>query len=130
MLFIAHDLAVVRILCHQVAVLFMGEIVELAGTQELFGAPAHPYTRQLLRSAVANGGNRVACGAAAPASSAVFAPALAERHGGCRYQAQCPEVFARCRTETPPIYDLGGHQVACFLHDGRAPIVEPRSRPL
>jgi oligopeptide transport system ATP-binding protein len=101
MLFISHNLAVVRHLSHRVLVMFMGRLVEVADRDALFGAPVHPYTRALLAAAVL--GNT-----AEPASESD--PKLI----GCAYQQRCRYVLPLCTISTPPLAQFEpGVQVAC-----------------
>ena len=110
-LFITHDLGVVRHVAHEVAVMYLGQIVERAETQALFAAPQHPYARALLAAVPS-----VAPGARLPASmlrgelpSPVSPPA------GCRFHTRCPEAFARCRVEAPELFTIGSRRARCFL---------------
>lgn len=116
-LFITHDLGVVRHIAHRVAVMYVGQIVELRSTESLFESPAHPYTQALLASIP-----RVA-GAEAisrkPLAGEV--PSPARPPSGCRFHPRCPKVFERCPGEVPELYSLaGGGQSRCFLHDPSA----------
>jgi oligopeptide/dipeptide ABC transporter ATP-binding protein len=114
-LFIAHDLAVVEHLSHRVAVMYLGQIVELAAKARLFGAPRHPYTQALLE--------------AVPQPDPEPRP---ERHilpgdvpsptrppPGCRFHTRCRHAFDRCRVEMPALQAMpDGGLVACHLYDG------------
>ena len=100
-LFITHDLGVVRYIAHRVAVMYVGQIVELRDTESLFEAPAHPYTQALLRSIP-----RVAglTGERKPLSGEV--PSPARPPSGCRFHPRCPQVFERCPQESPRLYPV------------------------
>ena len=114
MVFISHDLRVVRYLSDEVAVMYLGKIVEHAPTAELFARPRHPYTLALL-SAIpeVSGGPAAAVSIQGEPTSAVHLP------GGCRFHPRCPWKVGRCLTEAPELRELApGHWVAC--HEAQA----------
>ena len=117
-LFIAHDLRLIRHISHRVAVMYLGSIVELAETETLFSAPAHPYTEALLKAAPeldpARRSTIDAVRGELPSPLAIPA--------GCPFNPRCPYVMDRCRIERPLLKDRGGnHVAACHLHDAALP---------
>lgn len=111
-LFVAHDLAVVKHISHRIAVMYLGRVVEIADTQELFNHPAHPYTEALL-SAVPipdprHKPNHIILGGDVPSPI--------NRPSGCHFHTRCPYVQARCKVEEPILEEVTqGHQVACHF---------------
>jgi oligopeptide/dipeptide ABC transporter ATP-binding protein len=120
-LFIAHDLSMVEVLSHRVAVLYTGRIVEIGGRDPIFGAPGHPYTRALLAAVPVADPE-----AAAPAAAVTGEPpSPLAPPAGCAFHARCPHVEARCREEVPVLRELDpGHEVACHLAPLDAPAAD------
>jgi len=111
-LFIAHDLSVVRHISDRVAVMYLGRIVELASRDELYTAPAHPYTRALL-SAVPVPDPRLQRRRIILAGDV---PNPAAAPPGCPFHPRCPERQDICSGIVPELRDLGsGHRTACLL---------------
>ena len=112
-LFISHDLRVVRRISDRVAVMYLGRIVELAASDELYAHPAHPYTQALL-AAVPVPDPRIERARRLTALPGEL-PSPAHPPSGCAFHDRCPRASARCRNEQPPLADIApGHQVACF----------------
>ncbi|GLS34934.1 peptide ABC transporter ATP-binding protein [Mesorhizobium tianshanense] len=113
-LFISHDLRVVRHISHRVAVMYLGRIVEMARTFEIFENPLHPYTRALL-AAVPAIDSRNRHSSRTPLIEGEL-PDPASPPSGCRFQTRCPLVHDICRQVEPALADAGGdHTVACHM---------------
>ena len=111
-LFVAHDLSVIRHICDRVAVMYVGKIVELAATDDLFAAPKHPYTAALL-SAVPEADPRLR-GQLRVLSGEV--PSPANPPTGCYFHPRCPHAIDRCSTEPPTLQPIeSGRFVSCHL---------------
>ena len=112
--FIAHDLSVVRHMCDRVAVMYLGSVVELADSDTLYSQPRHPYTGALM-SAVP-----VADPTAAAAKRRQIlrgdVPSPTNPPKACRFHTRCPKAQERCRTETPALAPKdGGSNAACHF---------------
>ena len=111
-LFIAHDLSVVHHLCNRVAVMYLGKVVELAESDELFDNPLHPYTRALL-SAVPVPDPRIEARRAYQTLEGEV-PSPLNPPSGCVFHPRCPMAVESCRTEVPALRELRpGHWAAC-----------------
>ena len=122
MLLITHDLGVVAGMAHRVALMYAGQIIEVATAEEFFANPRHPYARLLLR-AVPDAGKRGGRLAAIPGT----VPPLWLRFEGCRFVDRCDRAFDACRPVPPPMIDAGrGHLVRCVLYSAStAPLPPP-----
>ena len=113
-LFITHDLSMCKYISDRIAVMYLGNIVELAGSEELFAHPAHPYTEALM--------------SAIPVADPLLetsrkrivlegdVPSPVNLKPGCPFAARCPHAKEICRSEKPGLHDIGGgHMAACHL---------------
>jgi len=126
-LFISHNLSVVGYVSDRIAVMYLGEIVEVGRARDILAAPRHPYTQSLLAAVPRIDGR--------PRTSQRLGgdpPSPLRPPPGCRFHTRCPHAFETCRTAAPKAVEVGtGHTVACHLFDeqaanGHAP-VEARS---
>ena len=113
MLFVSHDLRVVRHLAHQVAVMYLGRVVEYGDAAAVFDAPQHPYTQALLRAAPVLTPQRRTTETALRGEL----PSPMRIVPGCPFHPRCPAVFDRCRTDPPALLVRDGHATACHLMD-------------
>jgi peptide/nickel transport system ATP-binding protein len=121
LLLITHDLAVVSGMAHRVALMYAGQIIEVAEAAEFFEAPKHPYARLLLR-ALPDANKR----GVALAAIAGTVPALSQNFEGCRFAPRCDQVFGACAVTPPELIDAGGTAVRCLLYrDGQRPEALP-----
>ena len=111
-LFIAHDLRIVEHISDRVAVMYLGKLVEVAPTAELYRSPQHPYTQALLASVPEPDPQKTKSVPLAQGDP----PTPLYPPSGCRFHPRCPVAVERCRSEEPPLVDIGGgHLAACHL---------------
>ncbi|MGL4985619.1 MAG: ABC transporter ATP-binding protein [Treponemataceae bacterium] len=108
-LFISHDLSVVEHICDEVAVMYLGSIVEKASKQQLFNSPLHPYTQALL-SAVPKAdpthkSKKIILNGDIPSPS--------NPPSGCTFHTRCPQCISKCKTTVPPLHQINEHSVRC-----------------
>jgi oligopeptide/dipeptide ABC transporter ATP-binding protein len=116
-LFISHDLGVVRHISERVAIMYLGRIVELAGTDALYGSPKHPYTQALLASVprLITDANELA--EFRPIAGEIPSPLAPPP--GCPFHTRCPHAGPRCPVEVPPLIPGSADRpVACHLYTG------------
>jgi len=140
MLLITHDLAVVAQMAHRVALMYAGQIVEVADANEFFAKPLHPYAMKLF-DALPESAQRNVPLAAIPGT----VPPLTTVFTSCRFSDRCPSAVAYCRTHVPELYGVVGspasmvplrdgvpvatHPVRCFVYDSTIPDAErPRMK--
>jgi len=110
LLLITHNLGIVAEACDRVAVMYAGQIVEEGDARDVFSEPAHPYTRELLRSTISLDTTELHSIPGAP-------PNLITPPTGCRFHPRCLDAMSVCATTFPPQEDLGGRRrVFCWLH--------------
>ena len=128
LIIVAHDLAVIRHMSDRVAVMYLGEIVELSPVDQLYEKPLHPYTQALLQAIPVPAPNRRADRALVQGD----VPNPTAPPPGCRFHTRCPYARPRCAEEHPPLKDAGGgRSVACHfwreIQETAAPAAPPSS---
>lgn len=110
-LFISHDLGVIQHICDEIAVMYLGQIVEQASRVELFKHPRHPYTQALLAAVPGTRKNksRQHIRLKGDPPSPIHLPK------GCRFAGRCPMAKSECHDTPPPLRKQAGHSVACHL---------------
>ncbi|HEY8527231.1 MAG TPA: ABC transporter ATP-binding protein [Acidimicrobiales bacterium] len=122
LVFITHDLAVVKNVSDRVAVMYLGKVCEVAPPDQLYGQPAHPYTAALIESIPEPD---PAAPARAAALKAGDLPSPLDPPSGCRFRTRCPRAQDRCAAEEPEVRAVGdGQFVACHF-----PLVGPEAPP-
>lgn len=119
-LFIAHDLAVIEHISDRVAVMYLGKIVEIAKSKDLYKSPLHPYTEALLSAVpipdpdVEKNRKRIILTGDVPSPD--------RQRPGCAFYDRCPKRMDKCKSAIPSLVasDGGEHQVACFLHSDKS----------
>ena len=115
LVFIAHDLAVVKHVSQRILVMYLGREMELADKHELYAEPKHPYTRALL-SAVPLADPRLERGKVIELLQGDL-PSAIDPPSGCVFRTRCPKAFDRCALEVPPLKAVDAHsQAACWLY--------------
>jgi oligopeptide/dipeptide ABC transporter ATP-binding protein len=115
-LFVAHDLAMVKYVSDRIAVMYLGQIVELANSGDLYDAPQHPYTKALMSAIPVPdpeaGAQRERIILQGELPSPISPPS------GCPFRTRCPYAMERCASEKPALREVQpGHWAACHLHD-------------
>jgi oligopeptide/dipeptide ABC transporter ATP-binding protein len=113
-LFISHDLGVVEHLSDRVVIMYLGRVVEIAPTEELYAAPNHPYTQALLANVPRLEARKQRF---APIEGEI--PSPLHPPSGCHFHPRCSFAIPRCKTERPALREIApGHLSACHLNDG------------
>lgn len=112
---ITHDLGVVAEMCHRVAVMYAGKVVEEGSVRDIFKRPLHPYTQGLIQSVPRMNETR-----ARLYSIPGNVPILSKNLQGCRFADRCPSVMPKCLEALPNLVEQGsGHRCRCWLHENR-----------
>jgi oligopeptide/dipeptide ABC transporter ATP-binding protein len=118
LLLITHNLGIVAEACDRVAVMYAGKIAEEGDARDVFAEPAHPYTRELLRSTISLDTTELHSIPGAP-------PDLIDPPPACRFHPRCPDAMVVCATRDPVEQALGdGRRVLCWLHGPEQAIPE------
>jgi len=113
-IFIAHDLSVVKTLSHRVAVMYLGKIVELNETRNLYAYPKHPYTQALLSAVPIPDPKKERVRKRIPMAGET--PSPIDLPSGCTFHPRCPYAVERCRVEVPQLRKVSnGSLAACHL---------------
>ncbi len=115
-IYITHDLAGARYISNRIAVMYAGMIMEEGKTEELISEPLHPYTRLLEKAAPSpeSGFDKPKLGNVGEVPSLISPPS------GCRFSPRCPFAKKRCFNDVPPLFNVDGRKVRCFLFEKEA----------
>ena len=114
-LFISHDLGVVHYISDRIAVMYLGKIVEMGTTQQVFEEMLHPYTKALMESIPHPDPEKR--GSIKPLYGTIPSPRNPPK--GCKFHTRCPYAKGVCKRKEPPLVDVGnGHKVACWMYMG------------
>lgn len=115
LLFVSHDLSVIKLVSDRVMVLYLGKVCEIGPTTSLYARPIHPYTETLLASLPVPDPDA----AQSPVPSRGDLPSVLDPPSGCRFRTRCPWATERCAAEEPQLREVGpDHFVACHHRDG------------
>lgn len=113
-LYISHDLSSVRHITNRVSVMYLGKIVELANTKDLFDRPLHPYTQALFSAIPIPDPKLKRSRIILPGD----VPSAVNPPPGCSFHPRCPRAMSICKESEPSFRDVGrGHMVACYLYN-------------
>jgi peptide/nickel transport system ATP-binding protein len=127
MVFISHDMVVTKYISQRIAVLYMGQLVELAASSELVKNPLHPYTQILIKSVPLLESDADTFDTVVEYDS----DTINRGENACAFRANCPHVMDVCRSRRPPVQEIStGHFVACFLYSDSGKVGKSQSAAL
>jgi len=121
LVFVSHDLDVVRLMCRQVLVLYLGRVAEIGTVEAVLREPHHPYTRALVAATPAHGKPEALAG---EPTSPINPP-----HNACLFAGRCPLAVDRCRSERPPLRQVARRLVACHRAEDTAAMAAGLNEP-
>ena len=124
-LFISHDLNVVEYMSDRVAVMYLGQVVEIADADALYRRPLHPYSRALLAASPVVDPDGITPDSVLEGEI----PSPLQPPSGCRFRTRCPLAMPKCSEARPPLIAVeSNHQVACVLYEHDAPATTSNSQ--